>query len=75
MFTPKSMIDSLILNYKDSENGVLEYVTNVCEVYARRAEIGVLDKLKFEGVDKATLEAFKAEKQSDYNQLIKFLAK
>ncbi len=75
MFTPKSMIESLILDYKTGQNDYLAYVTNVCEVYARRAEIDVLNKLKFEGVDKETLKAYKAEKQSYYNQLIKILAK
>lgn len=75
VFTPKSMIESLILDYKRGKNDYLEYVTNMCEVYARRAEIGVLNKLKFEGVDKETLKAYKAEKQSFYNLLIKILAK
>ena len=75
MFTPKAMIDSSILDYKNGKDDYVKYVTNLCEVYARRAEYDVLNRMKFDGVDEATLEEHKAIKDFAYQTLIRFLAK
>lgn len=73
VFTPKGMLESMYLNYQSSDSGYTNYITNICETYARRAERDVFEKMTFKGVDEETLLVFREIKNFNYNELIKFL--
>ncbi len=72
-YTPKDIIDSMARdtrheNYKD-------YITNLIETEARRAEYTSLLDKNFEGVDKETLEIMKKVKKLNYQNLLNLITK